>query len=57
MRLCPKCHSTNLILVDLTIRSEPLRFTSCRSCEHRWWVDVSADRSLALPEVLERVAA
>ncbi len=54
---CPSCRSTNLIVVHMTIGSDPVRFTSCRACEHRWWTDLHADRLLPLDEVLDRVAA
>jgi hypothetical protein len=54
---CPSCRSANLIVVYMTIASDPVRFASCRACEHRWWTDLNEDRLLPLGEVLERVAA
>lgn len=54
---CPGCRSSNLIVVHMTIAAEPVRFSSCRACEHRWWTDLQADRAMPLVEVLDRVAA
>lgn len=57
MSQCPSCRSSNLIVVHMTIASDPVQFSSCRACEHRWWTDLRVERQLRLDEVLDRVAA
>lgn len=56
MHTCPHCRSTNLVAVALTLATGPVRFASCRACEHRWWTDAAAG-GLSLGDVLDRVAA
>jgi hypothetical protein len=55
--VCPSCNSQNLVVVNMTLKATPVQFAHCRACEHRWWLDVSGDRVLALDEVLDRAAA
>jgi formate dehydrogenase maturation protein FdhE len=57
MQPCPQCRSINVIIVHMSIGDAPVRFSSCRSCENRWWTDLNARRQLALDEVLDLVAA
>lgn len=54
---CRNCRSTDLMSVSLTIGAGPVRFCHCRGCETRWWTDASAQRQIALPDVLDRVAS
>ena len=55
MDSCPRCRSRNVVGFTLTPTGRPLRFTHCRSCEHRWWTDVEGRAALRLPDVLEQI--
>ncbi len=54
---CPECRSDDLLVVRLTPRDVPMRFSTCRSCEHRWWEDARAGRDLALATVISDLSA
>ncbi|MGH3665167.1 MAG: hypothetical protein ACRDU8_03570 [Egibacteraceae bacterium] len=57
MARCPKCVSTDLVTVGLTLAGGSVRFRHCRGCENRWWTDTEADATIALPDVLHTVAS
>lgn len=57
MSQCPKCASSDLMIVQLSLKGIPTRFAHCRSCEHRVWTDVSEASSMTLDDVLVRAAA
>ena len=57
MASCPKCVSTDLVSVGMTLAGGPVRFTHCRRCENRWWTDAAADAVVTLPTVLARIAS
>lgn len=57
MHACPRCRSTDLVLIDLKPDNDALRFASCRACEHRWWSRPEATAQVALPEVYAAVGA
>jgi len=40
----------------VTMGAEPVLFSHCRACEHRWWTDL-AGTPLPLDVVLARAAA
>lgn len=52
---CPQCRGTDLIELELAPKGEPLHFSQCRNCEHRWWQSV--DDMIDITDVLSRVAA
>jgi hypothetical protein len=56
MSTCPSCCSPDVIGFTLTPAAEPMRFRSCRSCEHRWWEHQPSGDELVLSDVLERIA-
>lgn len=56
MSTCPACASPDVIGFVLSPAGEPMRFQSCRSCEHRWWEQVTSGHELVLSDVLERIA-
>jgi len=53
---CPSCRSDDLVTVRVTMGPEPVNFSHCRACEHRWWTD-PAGTPLPLDVVLSRAAA
>ncbi len=57
MTACPSCTSTDVVGFTLAPKGEPLRFTHCRNCEHRWWGATAHDDTLSLPDVLGRIGA
>ncbi|MDP8970917.1 MAG: hypothetical protein M3N52_10580 [Actinomycetota bacterium] len=52
-----RCGSANLVEIDLAPAGRPVRFSTCRDCEHRWWSDVAGTGALRLDDVLSLVAA
>ena len=54
---CPSCRSDDLLSIGITPAGRPMTFSTCRSCEHKWWVDATVSVELGLPEVLSSVAA
>lgn len=44
---CPECGSAELLRVDLTVEAVPMVFTTCPSCEARWWERNGSGLSLA----------
>lgn len=47
---CPTCKTHQLVLIDMTLRGEPVRMASCSSCDARWWEGPGG--SLPLSDVL-----
>jgi hypothetical protein len=56
MTTCPRCASSDVVGFDLAPRGEPVRFTHCRGCEHRWWQEVEEAAPVPLGTVLDRIA-
>lgn len=54
---CPNCASGDLLVVSLVPRDTPLRFTTCRHCEHRWWQDAAAGVEVTLSSVISGLQA
>lgn len=54
---CPACRSDDLVSIGIAPAGRPMTFSTCRSCEHKWWVDATVSVELALQEVLANVAA
>lgn len=54
--MCPNCSSDDLVAITLNPRDRPLRFTTCRSCEHRWWTDLDGSTGVPLTDVLAEVS-
>jgi DNA-directed RNA polymerase subunit M/transcription elongation factor TFIIS len=52
---CPTCTSADLLVVVLSPKGTPMRFTTCRHCENRWWEDVTEGASLDLGAVIEHI--
>ncbi len=57
MSCCPTCAADDLIQIDLSAAGKLMRFSSCRRCEHRWWIDPVAADTISLQDVLSVVAA
>jgi transcription elongation factor Elf1 len=55
MTKCPRCSSTDVVGFTLAPRGEPLEFTHCRNCEHRWWAEPQENTTLGLTDVLQRI--
>ncbi len=53
---CPKCTSRDLLVVNLTPNDVPMRFSTCRHCEHRWWEDAHVGADMALSSVIANIA-
>jgi transcription elongation factor Elf1 len=34
---CPRCHTKQLVVIDLDMGGERLSLHSCSSCDLRWW--------------------
>jgi formate dehydrogenase maturation protein FdhE len=54
---CPSCSSPDLLVVHLAPKGEPMRFSTCRHCEHRWWEQVHVGAGIELRTVLTHLAA
>lgn len=52
---CPACKTHALVQITMKVSGEDMTFSSCSSCDLRWWSGKQG--SVALPSVLERVAA
>ena len=52
---CPKCASEDLLVVRLVPQDTPMRFSTCRHCEHRWWEDADAGVDVALASVIHEL--
>jgi hypothetical protein len=52
---CAGCGSTDLLEIELTADGSPVRFSTCRDCEHRWWTDLSETTRIGVADVLQRV--
>lgn len=57
MTRCPYCSGTNLVQIDLAPAGRLVRFATCRSCEHRWWMDTLGAGELTLDDVLTAVSS
>jgi transcription elongation factor Elf1 len=55
MKTCPHCQSQDIVGFTLAPKGHPLHFSHCRSCEHRWWVDVEVGNAVRLPDVLDQI--
>ncbi|WP_370327790.1 hypothetical protein [Euzebya sp.] len=53
---CPNCRSDDLLVVRLSPKDTPMRFHTCRHCEHRWWEDIVEGTDVALTAVLAHIA-
>ena len=55
---CPRCGGTRVTRIAMSLSDgTPVRFTSCRACEHQWWEHAGQEqtgRELAVAEVLDR---
>lgn len=56
MASCPNCESTDLVRIDLRPHDGFYRFSSCRTCEHKWWTRPAEEAAVRLPEVIAAVA-
>lgn len=56
MTTCPSCTSPDVVGFDLAPKGEPVRFTHCRNCEHRWWHEVEQSTAVELEIVLDRIS-
>jgi formate dehydrogenase maturation protein FdhE len=56
MTTCPSCASADIVGFTLAPKGEPLQFTHCRNCEHRWWRQIEQTETLALGDVLGRIS-
>ena len=54
---CPSCRSHDILSIGITPAGRAMTFSTCRSCEHKWWVDATVSVELGLSEVLSSVAA
>jgi formate dehydrogenase maturation protein FdhE len=57
MTTCPSCASPDVVGFTLAPKGEPLQFTHCRNCEHRWWQAIEQRSTVALGVVLDHIAA
>jgi DNA-directed RNA polymerase subunit M/transcription elongation factor TFIIS len=54
---CPKCSSSDLLVVNLSPNGAPMQFTTCRHCENRWWEDVEVGIDIALRDVIQHIGS
>lgn len=53
LRRCPACRGTKVTEISMTLTDgSPVDFVSCRSCEHKIWLQ--GDRTLPLGSVLTK---
>ena len=48
---CPRCKTSRLVEIELSIDKRPVTMRSCSRCDTRWWD--SEGEPLPLPGVLE----
>lgn len=48
---CPRCKTSRLVEIEVTLREQRVTMHSCSRCDNRWWE--SEGRSLGLPSVVE----
>lgn len=48
---CPRCKTSQLVEIAVTLREQRVTMHSCSRCDSRWWD--SHGENLALPHVLE----
>lgn len=56
MRHCPSCSSDDLVHIDLAPGGRKMSFNTCRSCEHKWWIDGEIAVEVGLKTVLRQVS-
>lgn len=54
---CPRCTSSDLLVVHLTPVDTPMRFSTCRHCEHRWWEEAGSGTDVPLRLVIDDLQA
>jgi hypothetical protein len=53
--ICPNCRSRDVVGFALAPAGQPLRFSHCRGCEHRWWTETEGGSTVRLPDVLDHM--
>ena len=48
---CPRCKTSRLVAIRVTLREQEVTMHSCSRCDSRWWV--SEGESVGLPHVVE----
>lgn len=52
---CPACGGRKTTEIEIRLKDDDaIRFTSCRRCEHRWWLH--EEESITLHDVLNLTA-
>jgi DNA polymerase III alpha subunit (gram-positive type) len=51
---CPSCHDGDLITISMAVNERDLTFTTCHSCEAKWWL--RDGEIVPLTSVLDHVA-
>lgn len=54
---CPHCRSADLVIIRLSPAGSPLRFHTCRDCEHRWWTELQTQARVEVGAVLTLISA
>lgn len=54
---CPTCRSDDLVTIGIAPAGRSMTFSTCRSCEYKWWMDATVSVELHLHDVLASVAA
>ncbi|HSH58748.1 MAG TPA: hypothetical protein VK988_03725 [Acidimicrobiales bacterium] len=48
---CPRCKTSQLVDIEVTLQEQRVTMHSCSRCDSRWWE--SEGESLGLPRVVE----
>ncbi len=48
---CPRCKTSRLVEIEVTLREQRVTMHSCSRCDNRWWE--SEGQSLGLASVVE----
>ena len=48
---CPRCTTSRLVEIVVTLRGQRVTMHSCSTCDSRWWE--SEGETMALPQVVE----
>ena len=48
---CPRCKTSRLVEIEVTLREQRVTMHSCSHCDNRWWE--SGGESMGLPSVVE----